>query len=136
MKLLLDTCAAIWVVAGSDVSPAAEQAIAKAYERGETILISPITGWEIGQLARQGRFASPHPPKKWFERLLAIDGVELADLPPSVLIDSGFLPGRPPRDPADRIIIATAREQGLTLMTRDRGILDYGSAGHVLTLAC
>lgn len=136
MTLLLDTCAALWLVAGVSVSPAAEHAVVRSQEEGESLYVSPITGWEIGLLALRGRFASPHSPKKWFERLLGIEGVALADLPPSVFIDSSFLPGQPPRDPSDRIIIATARDQGFTIMTRDRLILDYGTAGHVLTLAC
>jgi len=136
MTLLLDTCAALWLVAGAPVSSGAEEALANAQDGGDDVYVSPITGWEIGLLALSGRFASPHPPKVWFQRLLAIEGTRLATLQPATLIDSSFLPGRPPRDPADRIIIATAREQALTVMTRDRQILAYGEAGHVLTLAC
>jgi PIN domain nuclease of toxin-antitoxin system len=62
--------------------------------------------------------------------------LRLADLSTSVLIASSFLPGQPPRDPADKIIIATARAQNLTVVTRDRHILAYSKAGHVLALAC
>lgn len=136
MTLLLDTCAALWLVAGAAISPEAEAALANTQDDGDDLFVSPITGWEIGLLAVRGRFASPHPPKVWFDRLLAIEGVRLTTLPPSILIDSSFLPGQPPRDPADKIIIATAREQSLTIMTRDRQILEYGEAGHVLALAC
>ena len=42
-----------------------------------------------------------------------------------------MLPGSPPADPADRMLIATARRRGLTLVTADRRILDYAAAGHV-----
>ena len=136
MTLLLDTCAALWLVSGAEVSAEAKQALAHARKEGDTVYVSPITGWEIGLLALRGRFASPHPPKVWFDRLLAIEGVRMADLPPFTLIDSSFLPGQPPRDPADRIIIATARDQELTIVTRDRQILSYSSAGHVLALTC
>src|SRR5262245_9250139 len=136
MPLLLDTCAAIWLVAGAKVTATAEDALDKANDRGEAVYVSPITGWEVGLLARKGRFASPFAPRVWFEKLIAIEGVQLTELLPSTLIDSSFLPGLPPRDPSDRIIIATARDQGLTVMTRDRPILEYGQAGHVLTLQC
>ena len=136
MTILLDTCAAIWLVAGAKVSQQAEAALNRAQALDEPVYISPITGWEIGMLALRGRFASPHPPNVWFNRLLAIDGVQLDALPPSVLIDSSFLPGEPPRDPGDRIIIAAAREHDHTIMTRDRVILDYAKAGHVRALAC
>jgi PIN domain nuclease of toxin-antitoxin system len=55
---------------------------------------------------------------------------------PDLLIAASFLPGKPPRDPADRIIAATARDYGCTLVTRDRSLLDYGEQGHVRVLAC
>ena len=75
-------------------------------------------------------------PERWFQRLLAIPGVRLADLSPDILIASSFLPGDPPRDPADRIILATARDLGVTLITRDRLLLAYGENGQVNTIAC
>jgi PIN domain nuclease of toxin-antitoxin system len=75
-------------------------------------------------------------PEIWFSRLLSVSGVALAELSPRVLIASSFLPGSPPRDPADRIIVATARETGLRLITRDRAILSYAKAGHLDALGC
>jgi PIN domain nuclease of toxin-antitoxin system len=55
---------------------------------------------------------------------------------PEILIDAVELPGTPPNDPADRFLIATARQHGLRLVTRDALILAYGQGGHVLTLEC
>ena len=75
-------------------------------------------------------------PQRWFERLLEAPGVRLADMSPDVLITSSFLPGAPPRDPADRILAATAREYGYRLMTRDTPLLTYGLQGHLQALAC
>lgn len=75
-------------------------------------------------------------PERWFQNVLAIPGVELAKLTPDILIESSFLPGTPPRDPADRIIIATARDIGATLVTRDRLLLEYGTSGQINALAC
>jgi PIN domain nuclease of toxin-antitoxin system len=46
------------------------------------------------------------------------------------------LPGRLHDDPIDRILVATARREGLTLITRDRAILDYAAQGHVRALPC
>jgi PIN domain nuclease of toxin-antitoxin system len=57
-------------------------------------------------------------------------------MPPEVLIASAFLPGSPPRDPADRIIAATARAFGLALITRDGELMAYGESGHLITIAC
>ena len=53
-----------------------------------------------------------------------------------ILIASSFLPGSPPRGPADRIIAATARECGYQLVTRDSVLLDYAEQGHIQALAC
>ncbi len=73
---------------------------------------------------------------KWFEHVLGLPNVRLADLPPRVLLESSLLPGSPPRDPADRIIAATAREFGFTVMTRDKGLIDYAKQGHLSAIAC
>jgi PIN domain nuclease of toxin-antitoxin system len=59
-------------------------------------------------------------PERWFRRLLDQPGVRLADMSPELLIASSFLPGKRLRDPADRIIAATARGLGARLVTRDR----------------
>jgi PIN domain nuclease of toxin-antitoxin system len=62
--------------------------------------------------------------------------VQLADMRPDLLIESSYLPGRPPRDPADRIIAATARDLACTLVTRDRALIEYGEQGHVQIAEC
>jgi len=136
MQLLLDTCAALWISADAPLADEAIQALDQAEDDGRPVIVSPITAWEIGLLVARGRLAFPIDPRAWFDRLMEAPNVELADLPPSVLIASSFLPGTPPRDPADQIIIATAREQNLTIVTRDRHMLHYASAGHVQALAC
>lgn len=136
MPLLLDTCAAIWMAAAASLEPEAEDAIDQARDMDEPIYVSPVTAWEVALLASKGRFASPHSPRAWFDRLMAIDSFELVDVTPALFIDSCFLPGRLSRDPGDRIIVATARGHGLTIVTRDRKILEYSDAGHVLALAC
>lgn len=136
MPLLLDTCAAIWMTTGAPLEPLAEDAIDQARDMSESVYVSSVTAWEVALLASKGRFASPHSPKAWFERLMAIDTFELVDVTPGLFMDSCFLPGKLSRDPGDRIIVATAREHGLTIVTRDKKILDYCDAGHVLALAC
>lgn len=60
----------------------------------------------------------------------------LAELTPKILMESSFLPGPVHKDPADRIIAATAREYGFTVMTRDRVLLDYGAEGYLSVLEC
>jgi len=135
-RLLLDTCACIWVMENAALSDEAVGAIDQAADDGEPVAVSHITAWEMGVLVSRGRMPAVASPAAWFKALLAVDGVRPALLTPDILVASTALPGDPPRDPAGRIIIATARELGLTVVTRDRLILGYAAAGHVLALAC
>ena len=134
--LLLDTCAIIWMGENEPLADEAVLALDLASDRGERVRLSPISAWEIGMLASKGRIASPVRPEMWFNRFLTGGNFALSELLPDVLIASSFLPGLPPSDPIDRIIIATARENDLTLVTRDRKILAYGEAGYISVLKC
>lgn len=134
--LLLDTHAAVWITEGLPIASAATDAIDAAYRAGGTIFVSAISAWEVGLLVARNRIALSARPERWFRKILAIPGVKLADLTPDILIESSFLPGDPPRDPADRIIIATARDIDATLVTRDRLLLKYGENGRISALAC
>jgi PIN domain nuclease of toxin-antitoxin system len=135
-KLLLDTCAVIWMTEDMPITEAATEAMNNAATRKLPVLISPISAWERAMLVAKGRLRSPVPPKRWFERALALGGLELAPMSPDILADASFLPEPLHRDPADRIIIATARAMDLTIVTRDHLILDYSALGHVRALAC
>ncbi|VIO81470.1 Ribonuclease VapC22 [Bradyrhizobium ivorense] len=134
--LLLDTHAAIWIAEDQRITSEAKEAIEAVYRADGTVYVSAITAWEIGMLVARNRLGLSMRPERWFQQLLAVEGVQLAELSPDVLIASSFLPGEPPRDPADRIILATARELGATLITRDRLMLKYGEDGQVSTIAC
>ena len=59
-----------------------------------------------------------------------------APLTASMAVSSSCLPGTIHDDPADRLLIATAREMRATLMTRDQKILDYAADGHLNVIAC
>jgi PIN domain nuclease of toxin-antitoxin system len=134
--LLWDTCAAIWIYEKARLSPAALDAIGAAHRESVPSYVSPITAWEVGMLASRGRLQLLIRPERWFANLFEVPGVHLADMSPDLLIASSYLPGKPPRDPTDRIIAATARELGATLVTRDRTLLDYSEQGHVAVLEC
>jgi PIN domain nuclease of toxin-antitoxin system len=134
--ILLDTCATLWIMENDWMKESAVAAIDGAFDRGEKVFVSPITGWEIGMQAEKGRFKSSFTPQRWLNLLLARPEIGLADMPPRVLLESSFLPGILNRDPADRIIAATAREYGYTVMTRDKALLDYGREGHLSVLEC
>jgi PIN domain nuclease of toxin-antitoxin system len=134
--VLLDTCACIWLMSGESMSAASLSAIRAARRARAGVYVSPITAWEIGTLYSKGRIALTLLPEVWFETLLALPGVRLADLTPRDLIASTALPGAPPNDPADRIIAATARLNGYLVITRDGKLLSYASLGHIRARAC
>ena len=117
----------------------AERALAKLAEAesaDQPVSISVMTAWEIGMLMSKNRLHSTKPPLKWYEDAVAEFGAEVVNVPPSILIASSFLPGSVNNDPVDRILIATAREHDLVIVTRDQAILQYGELGHLKTLAC
>lgn len=76
------------------------------------------------------------PVAKWFVQAVELMEAAIIELTVDILAGSCELPGVPPSDPADRIIIATAREAQTMLVTRDRQILAYSRFGYVRTMAC
>jgi PIN domain nuclease of toxin-antitoxin system len=135
-SILLDTCAAIWLMGGEPISPESREAILSVSAAHLGVYVSPFTAWEIGTLIAKRRLHLTLSPEVWFDRLLAMPGVRLADLTPMILLASTALPGSPPADPADRIIAATARVQGHVVVTRDQKLLDYAQDGHIRVIAC
>jgi PIN domain nuclease of toxin-antitoxin system len=121
---------------GAPMSQSSRDAIRTAQKARLGVFVSPITGWEIATLVRKSRIQLNRPPEVWFNSLLNLPGVRLTELSPAVLIASAFLPGDPPRDPADRIISATARAFGYTVITRDGKLISYAAAGHIETIRC
>jgi len=135
-SVLLDTCAMIWLMDAAPMTQASLDAINAAQRAHAGVFVSPVSAWELATLVRKNRIQLLRPPEVWFDTMLRLPGMRLADMPPAVLIASANLPGAPPADPADRIIAATARAQGHTIITRDEELLPYGQAGHVAVLAC
>ena len=120
--LLLDTCAIVWMAS----SPGRFSAKAReAIEQAEFLLYSPISAWEIALKSSIGNLALPLPPREWFSRVVSHHGLERIPLTESILFRSVELPWLH-RDPADRIVIATALERGLAVVTGDDRFPAYG----------
>ena len=133
--LLLDTHAWLWLVAGSaDLSTEARLTIDEAAAAG-TLRIAAISLWEIALLASRGRIVLGKSIGLWLDEALADPGPAIDPLTPQITIESYALPDVFHRDPADRLIVATARVANATLMTRDRRILDYAARGHLTAIA-
>ena len=134
-RVLLDTHALLWLVQGEKLSESARDAIRSA-ATASALFVSPISSWEIATLIRKRRLALSQDAEDWFEGVLRVPGMSLANMDWKVLTRSVTLPGDPPNDPADRILISTARRQQLRMITRDREILDYSRAGYVDAMEC
>ena len=134
--VLLDTCAVLWIGHDRPLLQSAENVLNQCRPGERRVLMSPFSVWELGSLVAKGRLRLSAPVINWFEGFRQRSGADIADLSPQILAASSFLPGQPPADPADRVLIATARAMDLILITRDQAILDYGQEGWVRTLAC
>lgn len=131
--LLLDTHVWLWLALGQQgtLAPQAVRAIDAAAER-RALAVSIISVWEIALLEARQRIALPLPAGEWIARALEPAAIRLLALDrPATVVDSCRLPGNFHADPADRLLVATARAESAVLVTRDRKILDYGTAGHV-----
>jgi PIN domain nuclease of toxin-antitoxin system len=130
--ILLDTHVWIWVVEGdrSRLAARAVRAIESASQQGN-VLVSAISVWEVAMLEARGRIALARPVEEWVHAALRGPGVHLLGLAPEIAVESARLPGTPHADPADRILIASARMAGARLATCDASILDYALGGHL-----
>lgn len=133
--LLLDTHAILWIDGGSPISDAANAAIESARRSGG-VLVSPVSAWEIGTLVRKGRLTLDTVPAAWFQRFLDQPGVRLAPLTVEAAAGSASLPEPFHNEPADRLLVATARQLGAPLVTRDAAILAYAATGAVRAIPC
>lgn len=131
--ILLDTRALLSVANHDPISEEAEEALTGA--AAGQIAVSPMSAWEIGQLAAKNRIALRMEAAAWFRRALD-SGIALAPMTPETLVAASFLPGAPLRNPPDRIIAATARTQGYRLMTRDEALLAMADDGHLQAIRC
>lgn len=128
--ILLDTHVWVWWVHGD---PRLTESVRQAIERHESVGlgVSVISCWEIAKLVQVGRLVLPCPVGEWLQQALAYPGVRLVPLSPRVVVESTQLPGLFHRDPADQMIVATARVLGVPVVTVDERILAYEHVRHL-----
>ena len=130
-RILLDTHVWVWLMLGDKrIGRATRGMLEKAVPDGR-LLVSVISAWEVAMLEVKGRLTLASDCETWVRDALAAPGIRLTDLTPHIAISSTRLPGAFHGDPADRILVATARELEAVLLTADQGILQYASGGHV-----
>lgn len=128
--IVLDTHVWVWWVhATSQLTPANLQRLDAAAPDG--LGVSIISCWEVAKLVEHKRLRLPCDVEQWLQEALAHPGIQLLDLTPRIVVESTRLPAPFHRDPADQLIVATARVHGVPVATADDKILQYA---HVPTL--
>ena len=124
MRALLDTHVLLWWFAEGNRLPRVHKRAISAAGPDNPLLVSDISLWEIATLHELGRIRIALPLREWLERATAPPLVRLVGISPAIAAELASLPPEFHRDPADRIIVSTARVLGATLLTRDRRIID------------
>lgn len=120
-KVLLDTCALLWLAAGED---RISQTTLQVIQRASIVFVSAISSWEISLKYERQQLILPMEPELWFLRALEAHSLVLAPLDVSVLCHANKLP-RHHHDPADRFIISTAILENAAIVTSDTKFLKY-----------
>lgn len=129
---LLDTHAFVWLIDGDKriKNTRTFNSIVKASEVSG-LRVSVISVWEIAMLEAKSRLKFTVDINDWVDQALQAPGVICEPLSPHVAVNSARLPGTFHGDPADRIIVATARYLQCPVVTADKKILSYAHAGYV-----
>ena len=123
---LLDTHVLIWWLTDSArLSPAQQEVVASASAESP-LRVSGISLWEVATLHSLGRIRLSVPLRDWLEAATAPPLVRLHGISPAIAAQLAEIPDSFHRDPADRLLVATARVLGATLLTQDRRIVEAG----------
>jgi PIN domain nuclease of toxin-antitoxin system len=132
MRLLLDTHVLLWwLTDDARLSPGHAQALTSALATGERLGLSAISFWEIAKLVEHGKLRLLRSIDQLFDELENHPQIALLPLSARVCLESTRLGPRFPRDPADQLIVATARVHGLRLVTADQRIEQSGTVSVV-----
>ena len=129
--ILLDTHVLIWYLSGSEEMSQTASNVVSASFRSRGVGIAAMTLWETAMLADRGRVVFDRDVRQWLEDLSGLPNFKTLPISSAIATLSTRLPGEFHKDPADRLIVATAIDRGVPLVTRDRRIRDYA---HVDTI--
>ena len=124
--IVIDTHILVWWVSGDkSLSTIAAKTINETLDSGSEVIISSISAWEIAMLIEKGRLVLSMDVESWIDEVTQIDGVRFVPVDNEIGIKSTMLPGEFHKDPADRMIVATARKLAIPLITADERIINY-----------
>jgi len=124
VRFLLDTHVLIRWCQGARGVPTSHRRAIRRGSAQNPFLVSDISLWEIAMLHSLGRIRLLLPLREWLERATAPPLVARCGISPAIAAEVASLPASFPRDPADRIILATAQVLGATLLTSDARMID------------
>jgi PIN domain nuclease of toxin-antitoxin system len=125
MRTLLDTHAWIWwVTEDRRLSRRARTAIATA-AREQDLWVSLISVWEVAKKVQKQQLVLDRPLDRWLDEAVTADGLGVWEMTRPILVHSCDLPPPFHGDPADQILVASARLQGAVLVTEDQRIRRY-----------
>ena len=125
MKYVLDTHVWVWWHMQPKKLSQRVRAIIADPEHYEELLLSAISCWEFSKLLEKKRIGISCDPEEWIREALEMSKLRLVPLTPTLSYRSTTLPLPFHEDPADQIIVATAREENATVMTKDKLIQKY-----------
>ena len=133
--LLLDTHIAIWLCQTSPrLNQESLRLLEETFNRSE-LFVSTISAWEAGLLVANGRLDLGRAPFDWFQSFVQNFKVNVIDISAEIAVTSSFLPGKIHKDPADRILVATAISNQTALISADKELINYGKQGYVKIVA-
>ena len=124
MTALLDTHILVWWLNDSSRLSPAQQEIVSSASAESPLLVSDISIWEVATLHSLSRIQLTIPLRAWLDKAVAPPLVRRQGISPAIAAELATLPDTFQRDPADRILVATARVLGATLLTQDRRIVE------------
>jgi PIN domain nuclease of toxin-antitoxin system len=127
--IVLDTHIWVWLTSQPDCISRHHRQILQASE-AHSLGVSVISCWEVAKLVEYGRLELGCPVFDWIEEALAAPGIVLIPLSPRIVVESTALPAPFHRDPADQLLVATARILGCPLMSDDAKIAAYPHVQH------
>lgn len=126
-QYLLDTHIWLWYMNGNkELSRKIRDLISEAICKRQ-IHVAAISLWEIAMLDKKKRIIMEMPCLEWINRSIELISLQVINLTPEIAADSCCLPGKFQGDPADRLIVASARIENMTLITKDKRILSCDS---------
>lgn len=129
--VLLDTHIWVWLMQDMPGLSKSTLSVIRTAARNQQVRISAISIWEVAMLEVKKRITLSIECRAWIQKALSVPGLKMLEMTPDILFESTRLPDNFHADPSDRIIVASARSVGATIITADKAIQAYAKEGHV-----